>query len=323
MITTLVYRDAKYHGSNPPPDSLAALRNEPGVMLWVDLSGPTEEEIKLVLENTFQFHPLAIEDCISDSPLPKLEEYDDYLYLVVHAVDYTKTEHFTTTEIDLFLGRNFLVTVHRAGLKPVQAALDRYIRNSATLVRGPDRFAHALLDLMVEAYKPALVELQGDLDRIEAGALRNIPSNELFPQVVALRKELSTLRQIVRPQREIASELATGKTKLIRPLIVPYLRDLVEELSRIEAQSQAWAEQLILSFRVYLNKSSHEAGEGIRILTAITALPLPILAVGAWYGMNYKHMPELDTLWGYPAAFLLTLTGTVAMLWIMRRKKWL
>ncbi|HRI83500.1 MAG TPA: magnesium transporter CorA family protein, partial [Opitutaceae bacterium] len=259
MITTLVYRDTRFVAANPPPDTLAALRLEPNVMLWVDLANPTAEEAKLILESTFGFHPLAIEDCLSDSPLPKLEEYDDHLYLVMHAVDYSRADKFSTTELDLFLGRNFIVTFHRQPLKPVQAALDRYLKSPAVAVRGPDRFAHVLLDLMVEAYKPALDELRQELDQIENGVMREMDSRELFPRVIALRKELSTLRQIVRPQREIATVLSQGKIRLIRPIIVPYLRDLAEELSRIEAQVYSWADQLILSFRVYLNKSGHAA----------------------------------------------------------------
>ncbi|MFA5265020.1 MAG: magnesium transporter CorA family protein [Opitutaceae bacterium] len=323
MITTLLYRDARFAGKDPSPESLAALCAEPGVMLWVDLSEPTDEEIELVLDKTFQFHPLAIEDCVADTPFPKLEDYDTYLYFVMHAVDYTKTEHFTTTELDLFLGRNFLITFHRKPLKPVQATLERYLRSSSTTVRGPDRFAHQLLDMMVEAYKPALRELQGDLDKLESDSLGNITPRELFPRILALRKELSALRQIVRPQREVIGELVGGKTKFIRPVIVPYLRDLAEELARIEAQASSWSEQLILSFRVYLNRSGHEANMGIKVLTAITALTIPVLVIGAWYGMNYKHFPELDKWWGYPMAMIAMVGGTVGMLWFMRKKRWL
>jgi magnesium transporter len=323
MITTLLYRDAKYVAENPSVESLAELRLAPDIMLWVDLAAPTDEEIKLVLETVFQFHPLAIEDCVNDTPFPKLEDYDDYLYLVMHAVDYTKTEHFTTTELDLFLGKNFLVTFHRKPLKPVNIAMERYLRSPGTVVRGPDRFAHQLLDLMVEAYKPALAELQTELDSLEADALKNLAPNELFPRIVAMRKELSTLRRIVKPQREIAHELSEGKRKQIRPIIVPYLRDLTEELARIETQADTWADQLMLSFRVYLNKSGHEANEGIKVLTGITALTIPVLLIGAWYGMNYKYMPELELTWTYPLVALIMFSGTFAILWVMRKKHWL
>jgi magnesium transporter len=323
MITTLVYRDARFVAHNPPAETLAALRAEPNVMLWVDLASPTPDETKLVLESVFAFHPLTIEDCVTDSPFPKLEEYDDYLYLVMHAVDYSRADKFSTTELDLFLGKNFLVTFHRLPLKPVQAALDRYLKAPGTPVRGPDRFAHGILDLMVEAYKPALDELRHELEQIESGVLQQMGPDELFPRVAGLRKELSALRQIVRPQREIAAVLTQGKSRFIRALIVPYLRDLTEELSRIESQAGAWAEQLILTFRVYLNKSGHEANLGIRVLTGLTAVTLPVMLIGGWYGMNYERMHEAEARYGYYIAFALMVAGTAGMLLFLRRKKWL
>jgi magnesium transporter len=323
MLQTLVYRGAKFAAHNPPADSLAALRTEPGVMLWIDLSAPTPEEISLVLERLFAFHPLVIEDCVSDTPLPKIEEYEDYLHLVMHAVDYTRTEKFTTTELELILGKTFLVTFHRQPLRPVQAAIERHLRNPGTPVRGPDRFAHTILDFMVEAYKPALDELRHELEVIGEDVLRPTPTTDLFPRVVGLRKELSTLRRITRPQREVATALAQRQNPFIRPVIVPYLRDLQEELARIEEQAVAWSEQLILSFRVYLNKSSHEANESIRVLTALTALTLPAFVVGSWFGMNFHAMYEVRTSYGYWLAFAVTVVGTLGMLLFLRKNRWL
>ena len=323
MITTLVYRDHKLAGHNPPVESLASLRHDPGIMLWIDLADPTADEIKTIFEDLFGFHPLVIEDCVGDSPLPKLEAYDDYLYFVMHAVDYSKTDKFTTTELDLILGKNFLVTFHRQPLKPVQAAIDRSLRTPGLLVRGPDRFAHTLLDFMVDAYKPALEELRDELEAIESAVLANTNARDLFPRVVALRKELAQLRQIVRPQREVASELAQGKARLIRSTILPYLRDLSEDLAHIENQAISWADQLILSFRVYLNKSSHEANEGIRALTALTALTIPPLLIGGWFGMNFSRMTELEGRFSYPLAAVVTLACIGGMAVFMRKKRWL
>ena len=323
MITTLVYREHKFAALNPPLDTLTAIRAEPAAMLWVDLAAPTEDEIKQVLENVFGFHPLAIEDCICDSPFPKLEPYDEYLYLVMHAVEYGLKAGIRTTELDLFLGKNYLVTYHRDPLPSIEASLARFQKDPALLVRGPDRFAHTILDNMLESYRPALDSLRREIEYVEEGVLGSISAEELFPKVVALRKQLSRLRQIVRPQREIALELAQGKQQLIRNVMVPYLRDVSEELAHIETQAAVWSEQLILSFRIYLNKSSHEANDGIRVLTGITALTFPALVVAGWYGMNFTSMHELSVHHGYPVATALTLLGTYAMWLFMRRRKWL
>jgi len=282
-------------------EELAVLRAEPNVMLWVDLASPNDEETKQILEKLFGFHPLAIEDCVADSPFPKLEAYDDYLYFVMHAVDTAEASMFKTTELDLFLGKNFLVTYHRRPLAPMTAAQERFLREASVPVRGPDRFAHTILDYMVEAYKPPLQALRREIDKVEEGVLHEISADELFPKV----------------------ELAQGKYAFIRSAITPYLRDLSEELGHIETQTQVWAEQLIISFRIFLNKSSNVANSGIRVLTAITALTFPALLVGGWYGMNFHNMPELGSPHGYPLAFALMLAGTYATYLFMRRRKWL
>jgi magnesium transporter len=325
MLTTLVYRDHRFSALNPPPESLPALRAEPGVLLWIDLSTPTPDETAAILEKTFGLHPVVIEDCTTDSPFPKIDAFDDYLHLVMHAVDYSKTDKFTTTDLDLILGKNFLVTFHRQPLRLVQQVLERYSRGGpgATPVRGPDRFAHTLLDQLAEAYKPAVDQLRLDLEDVEETVLGRASPRELFPQVVALRKDLATLRQIVRPQRAVAAELAAGKPGFIRPAILPYLRDLAEDFARIESQAAAWGDQLILTFRVYLNKSSHEANEGIKVLTGLTAVTTPPLIIGSWFGMNFTHMPELLRPWAYPLAALLTLGLTAGLLLWLRRRRWI
>ena len=320
-VSTLVFRDHKLTGHNQPVESLAALRQEAGVMLWVDLGEPTSAEVAAILETLFGFHPLTIEDCVSDSPFPKLEDYGDYLYLVAHAINYAPETHFTTAELDLFLGPNYLVTYHRLPLKPVQAVMDRHLRSPATMVRGPDRIAHSLLDSMVEGCKPALAALRTEVDGVEEGVLQNISAEELFPRVVALRKDLSRLRQLVRPQREVILELAHGKTKLIRPLLVPYLRDVGDDLVRLETQAASWADQLILSFRIYLNKSGYEANQGIKVITGITALTLPPLLVGGWFGMNFERMHELHVTYSYQVALSLTVISMLGMLLFMRKRR--
>ncbi|MDR0902678.1 MAG: magnesium transporter CorA family protein [Opitutaceae bacterium] len=323
MISTLVYRDNRLSAQNPAVETLAALRDEQGVMLWVDLIAPTDDEIQQILGAAFQFHPLAIEDCVSDAPFPKIEPYGDYAYLVMHAVDYTQVDSFVTTELDFFLGKNFLVTFHRQPLRITETTRERLLRTPAHIVRGPDRIAHTILDLMVEGYKPALTFLRGQIEEIADHVLHHESADELFPAIVAVRKQLAQLRQIVRPQRVVVSDLAQGKSKLIRKVILPYLRDLEEDLGRIETQAALWADQLILTFRLFINKSSHEASAGIRVMTAITALTIPALLIGGWLGMNFEKMPEFAIPYGYPITGALTLAGTGAILIFMRRKKWL
>ncbi|BET69536.1 magnesium/cobalt transporter CorA [Opitutales bacterium ASA1] len=320
MIRTIVYRDSKLVGE-APAEELAELRAEPGVMLWVDLAQPTDEEARAVLNDVFGVHPLTIEDCLLDTPLPKLEAYDDYLYLVMHSVDFSPTEKFTTIEIDFILGTNFLVTLHGKPSRPIDVARERARRSPATLVRGPDRLAHNVLDLLVDYYRPALAALRTEVEELEEAVLAR-GRGRLDARIIELRGDLTSLRQIIRPQRELTAELAQGRTKFFRPKLLPYLRDLNDELVRIEEMVVSWSEQMILVFRVYLNRSSHEANEGIRVLTALTAVTLPLLVIGGWFGMNFNRMPMLQSRAAYWIVLAATVSMSAGLFFLLRRRRW-
>ena len=322
MIQSIVYRDNKFVADCPPPETLAALRQDPAVMLWVDLAAPTDDEIRLVMQDLFGLHPLTIEDCIQDTPLPKLEEYENYLYIVAHAVDYSRAEKFTTTELDLILGRNFLVTFHRLPLKAVQTCRERILRTPGVLVRGPDRFAHTLLDLIVEHFKPSIAELRTEIETIEDAVLAR-SREPLAQRIVDVREDLTTLRQILRPQRELAVALASGRTGFFRPKLLPYMRDLSDDLVRIEEQVKSWSEQLIFVFKLFLNRSSHETNEGVRVLTGLTAVALPLMIIGSWFSMNFRNSPLLASRAAYWVAVGIMGVSTVALFIFLKRRKWL
>ncbi len=321
MIHTLVYRDHRLVREDPPLEELPALRADPAVMLWVDLSEPADDEARRILGEIFAVHPLTIEDCLLDTPLPKVEAYDDYLYLVFHAVDYSRTEKFTTTEVDFILGRDFLVTFHRKPLKPIEVARSRCQRNHAGLVRGPDRLAHNVLDLLVDYYRPALAELRDEVERVEEAVLARGRAR-LDAAIIELREDVAALRAILRPQRELASDLTQGRTAFFRPKLLPYLRDLNDELLRIEETAVGWSDQTLLLFRVHLNRSSHEANRGIRVLTALTAIMLPMLVIGGWFGMNFRGMPLLESRAAYFGTIGVTLGLTAALVVYLRRRRW-
>src|SRR5213596_3671894 len=129
MIHSFVLSEGKLVGRDLEIEALRLVRADKGLVLWVDLDNPTDEEWKTVLEGVFQFHPVAIEDCVTPSPLPKIEDYDDYLFMVTHAVDFTRTEKFNTTELDLFLGKDYLVTFHTAPLRSVTTLIERFTKS--------------------------------------------------------------------------------------------------------------------------------------------------------------------------------------------------
>ncbi len=322
MIHSFVFSEGRLVGRDLEIEALRLVRADKGLVLWVDLDNPTDEEVKTVLEGVFQFHPLAIEDCVTPSSLPKVEDYEDYLFMVMHAVDFTRSEKFNTAELNLFLGKDYLVTFHRTPLKSVAALVDRCVKATGTVARGPDRLAHYLLDALVDLYKPVMQELRNELEEIEVTVLeRNKP--ELTSELIEVRSEINHLRQIVRPQRDVINKLAHGESKLIRTVMLPYFRDLRDDLVRIDETAASYADQLLISFDLYLSRSGFEANEGIKVLTALTALSLPSMLLGTWYGMNFEHMPELDTRYGYGVIIAVNVVATGLIFWWCKRRRWI
>jgi magnesium transporter len=322
MIHSFIFSEGKLAGRDLELEALRLVQADKGLILWVDLDNPTDEEIKAVLEGLFHFHPLAIEDCITPSSLPKIEDYDDYLFMVTHGVDFNRQDKFATTELDLFLGKEFLVTFHRTALRSVTALIDRLAKNVGPGPRGPDRLAHSLLDLLIDNYTPMLAELHVELEEIEEVVLSEASSKEFVAELLKVRKDFTGLRHIVRPQRDVIDRLARGDSKFIRATLLPYFRDLRDNLARLEDTAIGYHERLMMAFDIYLNKAAFEANEGIKFLTALTAITLPAVLVGGWYGMNFDKMPELHLTYGYLYAFVFTLVTTVLMAVYLKKKKW-
>ncbi len=309
---------------------MPTLLSDTNLFLWVDLESPTAEETKYVLEDVFHFHPLSIEDCVTASPSPKVDEYSPkeedwftaYLFMVIHAVDYSRKDGvFATSELNFFLGRNFLVTYHQGALRSVSLTEERAVKATTQIARAPDRVAHTLLDSIVENYKPALDELSLEIADLEQQALQH-PSAEILNKILQVKKEVLHLRQIIGPQREVLARFARGEFKLSRAHLVPYYRDVYDSLFHISELAQGYADTLTGILQVYLNMSSNRTSEVVKLLTMITVVTTPLMMVGTWYGMNFRHMPELEWKYGYAAAFGLTLLSTLATCWYFRKKKW-
>lgn len=309
---------------------MPTLLADTNLFLWVDLENPTAEEAKFLLEDVFHFHPLSIEDCVSVSPSPKVEEYvpkeedrfSPYLFMVIHAVDYSRKDGvFATSELNFFLGKNFLVTYHDVPLKSVTSTEERCMKSTVHIARAPDRVAHTLLDGIVENYKPALDELSLEIAELENQALQN-PSRSTLNRILQIKKEVLHLRQIIGPQREVLARFARGEFKLIRAHLVPYYRNVYDGLFHISELAQNYTDSLTGILQVYLNMSSNQTGEVVKLLTLITVITTPIMIVGTWYGMNFEHMPELKPPMAYPIVIMVTLISTAATYWYFKKKRW-
>ena len=309
---------------------MPTLLADTNLFLWVDLEKPTAEETKEVLAQIFHFHPLSIEDCVKASPSPKVEEYSPkegdmftpYLFMVIHAVDYSRKDgRFATSELNFFLGKNFLVTFHEEPLRSVTIVEERACNGTVNIARAPDRVAHSLLDNLVDNYKPALDELSMEIAELEQLALQK-PNKNTLNKILQIKKEVLHLRQIIGPQREVLSRFAQGEFKLVRPHLVPYFRDVYDSLYHIGEIAQGYTDSLTGILQVYLNMSSNQTGEVVKLLTLITVITTPLMMVGTWYGMNFEGMHELHSKHGYIIATVAMLVSTAATYLYFKKKHW-
>lgn len=310
---------------------MPTLLADTNLFLWVDLEAASPAETRQILEGVFHFHPLSVEDCIHESQSPKVESYepkeDDkfspYLFMVIHAVDYNRKDGlFATSELDFFLGKNFLVTYHSVPLRSITHTEELCLKSTVHVARAPDKVAHALLDSLVENYKPALEELSLEIAALEDEVL-TAATPATLQKIQRVKKEVLHLRQIIGPQREVFLRFARGEFKLIRPHLVPYYRNVYDGLFHIGELAQTYMDSLSGILQIYLNMAAMQQGEVVKILTLFTVVTTPLMIVGTWYGMNFESMPELKWKHGYLYAFGLTAVSTAVTVSYFKRKKWL
>jgi magnesium transporter len=301
-------------------DLLKVVLQDDGVQFWVDVGECSDDEAKSVLDGVFQFHPLAIEDCLMPSDRAKVEEYDGYVFLVIHAVNYNGGE-FKACELDLFIGKNFLVTYHREPLRCVQATVERVMKNAPAVARAPDRLSYTILDSLLEGYAPALEEMSVEIADLERSLLAN-PSRNVLGDVSQLKGEVQRLRQIVWPQRETIARIAHGEFKVVRAHMLPYYRDLLDQLVRISTMAENSRDSLTNVLQIHLNIQQMQVNHVIKVLTVMATLCMPALVVTSYYGMNLVHWPGPDASFAWIWVWAATGSSTAFLAWLLKRKGW-
>ena len=323
MIQVFAFAEGRLQEEKLDPCTIPLLLKDQGIHVWVDMTSATADEQKTIFEEVFQFHHLSIEDCLHKQELPKVEVYEDYLFMVFHAVEFNReTEQFDRTELDMFIGKNFLVTFHEQPLKSIQAAIDRCVRNPTETTRGPDRVAHTILDVTVDNYLPVLNEFADDINEFERVVIDE-PAKHRIDHIMRLKRELTHLGQIIRPQREIIHRFVRGEFSMIRQKLIPYYRDIYDHLTRYQEMADSYRDSLNATLQVILSLSANQTAEVLKFLTLITTLTTPAILIASWYGMNFTTMPELKSPNGYEYCVIATFATTLGALVYFRKRKWI
>ncbi len=291
-------------------------------VLWIDMSKPTDKE-SFVLTHDFKFHPLAIEDVISEKSRTKIDDYERYLFLVFHLVDFVgRQEGLKISELDLFLCRNSLVTVRYDDHRIFDYLHSRAERDERLMTRGADFLFHAIVDTAVDNYNSTLDIIEYEVDQVEEDVLGQ-PDEETLKSIFTLRRDIVQLKRITMPQIEVVNQLSHQDYPLISDNLRRYFSDIHDHLARVNDMADMHREILNSSLEIYYSSVSTKTNDIIKVLTILTALFIPpTFLVGLW-GMNFENMPELHFEHGYFISLGLILLVVLGMIIFFRKKKWI
>jgi magnesium transporter len=301
----------------------AWLKRDSTVWVWVDLSKPSSDEAR-ILTDVFHFHELAVEDALAETHYPKIESYGDYLYLILHGIDFKASEHlFKTQDIDFFLGERYLVTVHPGISRSMNQVSEVCGRSAHVLGEGPTGLLHRIVDTMVDNYLPEVEKLNERLDEIEKEVFEH-PNQQLVRRILDFKRDVSSLRRVVLPERDAVGRLARREFALISEAMSYRFRDVHDHLVRLADEAMFFQDRITSLLDAYLSNVSNQLNSVMKVLTVIATIFMPLTVLTGMWGMNVPlpHLPGGETaqFW-WVAVLMFTISGI--MLWFFRRKGWI
>jgi len=304
-------------------EEVLPLRDSPSIT-WLNFSGLADVEVIRQLGEAFGLHPLVLEDILNTGQRPKLELYDDYVYLVLKMV--YRGEHgneISYEQISLVLGKNYVLSFQEREGDVFNGIRDRIRNNKGRLRKsGADYLVYSLVDAVVDNYFPAL-EMVGDrVEGIEERLSEN-PDPDLLGEIYRLKRENLFLRKSIWPIREVVAALMRQDTELVSPSTNTYLRDVYDHSIQVMDVVETYADMLSGLLDVYMSTVSNRMNEIMKTLTIIATIFIPLTFIVGLYGMNFKYMPELTNKLAYPLILLGMVGVSALMVYYFRRKGWL
>lgn len=303
----------------------AWLRPDSDAIVWADLVNPTPEEGK-ILSEVFRFHELAVEDALAESHHPKIEAYDDYLYVILHGIDFETTRKkrgFSTRDVDFFLSERYLVTVHDGRSRSIAAVRDVCLRNGDVLRDGSAGLMYRIVDTMVDNYRPEIDRLEQRMDKLETEVFTHA-RHDMIRTILGAKRDIVSLRQVVQPQRDVVGRLARREFRMIDTQAGYRFRDVYDHLVRLSDESLMFQDRATSLVEAHLSSVSNQLNTVMKILTVISTIFMPLTFITGLFGMNVA-LPHFglgdDALFWALLSFMLALVGF--MLWWFRKREWL
>lgn len=291
---------------------------------WVNIDGLHDIKVMEKIGKHFDLHPLVLEDILNTEQRPKIEDFDDYIFVVLKMLYYDENENEVRAEqISIIFGSNFVLSFQeRVG--DIFNPLRERIRSAKGRVRkmGADYLAYILMDAIVDNYFIVLEKLGEKIEGMEEELVTN-PTPETLQTLHNLKREMIFLRKSVWPLREVVSRLERGESKLIKDSTGIYLRDVYDHTIQVIDTIETFRDMLSGMLDIYLSSVSNRMNQVMKVLTIIATIFIPLTFIAGLYGMNFRFMPELEWHWGYPAVVVVMVAVGISMLFYFRKKRWL
>jgi len=325
-VTTKVYAYTK--GSTTvderSPAELPKLIEDPNVIFWVDLCGRDPAHDTLLTE-VFKIHPLVLEDMFLDAPQPKIEDFGDYLYLVVHGLDRNaeQPDNIETIELDLVIGPRFILTHHPTTLRSTDTVEAEIKRSAKLFAKGPSFVAHAILDHLSDHYKPLMERFDDEIELLEGRVLKDADASSVVAEIFEVKRSLAKIRRVASHQRDVVQRLARGEFDLIEESALPFYRDVADHFVRVTDLADTYRDLLGSILDMYMSVQGQKLNEIMKVLTLMSTIMLPMTFIAGIYGMNFDVMPELHHKYGYPGAIALMAVVAIGLRVWFKKRRWI
>lgn len=291
---------------------------------WINIEGLHDIQILEKIGDKFGIHPLALEDILNTEQRPKLDDFENNLFIVLKMLSYNdKNDEIVTEQVSLILGSNFLISFQEGIEGDVFNSIRERIRTNKGKIRkaGTDYLAYSLLDAIIDNYFIVLEKLGERLELVQDELIKNLKPVTVS-KIHDLKREIIFLRKSVWPLREIISGLQRSESLLIKDSTKIYLRDVYDHTIQVMDSIETFREMISSMVEIYLSNLNNKINSVMKVLTVIATIFMPPTFIVGIYGMNFKYMPELGWKWGYPAIMLFIFVVIISMLIVFKKKKW-
>ena len=322
MFRIIALENGKKFIGDMPVSRLGKFLKNPKNLVWVNIENPTESDYN-ILREVFRLHPLEIDDCRKRLELPKIDEFADHIFIVFHRLSYDFQRHrLMLKELDMFLGRNYLITFPNEPSETIREMMGRCARDYSLLSKGADFLLHSMIDRVVDDYFPILDHWDEEMERLESDVVEGNIKNTM-KEMLKIKRDIRNFRKSMGPQRDVLNKLSHRDLPFISEKANIYFRDAYDHVMRAYSVAEDQRDTVTTIFEAYLSMVSNKLNEIMKTLTIIATIFIPLTFIVGIYGMNFHYMPELDWPHGYYVVWAVMITAIIIMLAYFRKKGWI